>query len=156
MVVWNFIKSLFMPREMARHRFMPILVAICLFVCSSYLLLLPARNYYLHNTGKLVDKDNLYSLKSIRDIKEAAPASPDILDFEEEITSKGIKTESRVVVASHLGLYSIEVSNDFLGYIEKKNDSYYFNGVDNTSPQTIGLSLTPSITIFPSSEVTVG
>ena len=138
MVVLNFIKSLFMPREMVRHRFMPILVAICLFVCSSYLLLLPARHYYLHNAGKLVDKENIYSLQSIRDIKTSAPVNADILDFEEEITSKGIYTINRAVTASKLGLYSIEVSNDFLGYIEKKDGCYYYNGeetdiiIDNT------------------------
>ena len=114
MVVWNFIKSLFMPREMARHRFMPVLVAICLFVCSSYLLLLPARYYYLHNTTKLVDKNNLFYMQSIRDLDRYGVNSPDILDFKEEFINKNITTENGKVKANHLGLYSIELSDDFM------------------------------------------
>ena len=131
MVVWNFIKSLFIPKYMARNRFMPVLVAICLFVISTYLLLIPARYYYLHNTKKLVDNNNLYYLQAIRDIDTFAPSNDSIKDFENELIKKGIYTERGVVNATHLGLFEIEVDDSIIGYIEKK-DTFYFNGVDTT------------------------
>ena len=131
MVVWNFIKSLFIPKYMARHRFMPILVAIWLFVISTYLLLLPARYYYLHNTKKLVDNNNLYYLQAVRDIEKFAPSNDAIKDFENELIKKGIYTESGNVGATHLGLYEIEVDDNIIGYIEKK-DTFYFNSLDTT------------------------
>ena len=129
MVVLNFIKSLFVPKDMARHRFMTVLIAICLFVCSTYLLLLPTRYYYLHNTSKLVDNNNLYYLQSIRDLDLVAPGNPDILDFENEFVGKGLYTEKNKLKASHLGLYEISTSDDFIGYLQKIDGIYYYNGV---------------------------
>ena len=132
MAVLDFIKSLFIPKYMARHRFMPILVAICLFVVSTYLILLPSRYYYLHNAKKLVDNTNLYYLQAIRDIDRNAPVNDSIKTLDNEIASFGLYYDSGKIKANHLGLYDIEVSNDFLGYIEKKNNvAYYINGEDS-------------------------
>ena len=130
MAVLNFIKSLFLPKHMAKYRFMTVLIAICLFVVSTYILILPARYYYQHNTTKLVDNNNLYYLQSVRDIDRFAPTNESITSFEEEIVTKGIYGESGNVKASHLGLYSLEVSGDVLGYVEKKDGHYFYNSID--------------------------
>lgn len=143
MVVINFLKSLFIPKHMAKYRFMNVLIAICLFVISTYLLLLPARYYYLHNTQKLVDKDNLYYLQSVRDIEKYAPANDSIKDFSAEIVNKGIAVDKNSVSATHLGLYEISLSDDFLGYVEKKNGNYYFNNTDT------GIAITDTARDYP-------
>lgn len=130
MFIIDFLKSLFIPKYMQKNRYMSILIAICIFVCSTYLLLLPARWYYNHNTTKLVNNDNIYYLQSIRDISANTQGNDDITDLVNEISNKGIALVGNKVTSTHLGVYDVNISNDYLGVISKNNGNWYFNNVD--------------------------
>ena len=121
----DFLKSIFIPRRMSKHRFMSLFVAIALFVCSTYILVIPAKSYYNNNTLNMVNEQNLASLQTIRDL----PRSGDITFFVNEIKSKELVTEKGILYANNLGVKDIEVSGNVIGYLTKNiEDNYwYFN-----------------------------
>ena len=122
----EFLKSIFIPRRMSKHRYMSIIIAICLFICSAYILVLPAKSYYNKNTIDMVNEQNLASLQVIRDL----PRGGDITDFVNDIKSKELVTEKSILSANNLGVNKINVSGNAIGYLQKNiEDNYwYFNG----------------------------
>lgn len=123
----EFLKSLFIPRSMAKHRFMSIFIAICLFVCSTYILVLPAKSYYNKNTMDIVNEQNLASLQAIRDLPRAGE---EFTEFVNDIKDKGLVTDKSVLSATNLGVKEIEVSGNIIGFLTKniEDNFWYFNG----------------------------
>ncbi len=84
MVVVNFLKSLVMPTRMAKYRYISILVSVCIFILSSYLLAIPAKHYITNNIDEMVSEQNYLSLQAIAQI----PYEPAVNAVIEEIQSK--------------------------------------------------------------------
>ena len=123
----DFIKSLFIPRKMSRHRYMSSFIAICLFICTTYLLVMPAKWSYRRNADAQINEQNLMSLQAIRDLPRTGE---DFTIFVNDIKSKDLKTEKGILTASNLGVKEISVSGNAIGYLTKnQEDNYwYFNG----------------------------
>lgn len=68
MAVLNFIKSIFIPKRMVKFRYMSILVAICIFIVASYIIVIPIKPYLNRNIDKMVSQNNYYYLKGITEI----------------------------------------------------------------------------------------
>lgn len=68
MAVLNFFKSLVIPSKMAKYRFMSILISICIFILSSYLLTIPVKPYLNRTLNKMVTENNYLYLQGINDI----------------------------------------------------------------------------------------
>ena len=123
----EFLKSIFVPRHMSKHRFMSVFIAICLFVCSTYILVIPARSYYNKNTLDMVNEQNLASLQSIRDLPRTGV---EFTEFVNDIKSKELVTENNILSAKNLGVFEIECVGNAIGYLQKNSDDnyWYFNG----------------------------
>lgn len=63
MFLINFIKSLFIPKRMAKYANMILLIAIAIFFIASYVLAYPASYHASHNRYELVDEQNAYYLQ---------------------------------------------------------------------------------------------
>lgn len=122
MKIIDFIKSLFFPREMKRHRYMSLLFAICLFVLEFYLIIAPASSYYTRNTHKLVEENNLYYLQSISQITE----TEELDNFVKELQDKGIRSGSEDITDSDLAFDSLAADESVLGIIKKDTESDYW------------------------------
>ncbi len=125
MKIIDFIKSLFFPREMKRHRYMSLLFAICLFVLEFYLIIAPASSYYKRHTHELVEENNLYYLQSISKMME----TEDLDKFVKELQSKGVRSGSEKITDSDLAFDSLKADNSVLGIIRKdaESDVWLFN-----------------------------
>jgi len=84
MVIINFLKSLVMPSRMAKYRYISILISVCIFILSSYLLAIPAKYYITNNIDEMVSEHNYLSLQAISKIRY----EPAINDVISEIQSK--------------------------------------------------------------------
>ncbi|MDD3123584.1 MAG: hypothetical protein PHC62_08760 [Candidatus Izemoplasmatales bacterium] len=84
MAVINFLKSLVMPSRMVKYRYISVLISVCIFILSSYLLALPAKYYITNNLDRMINEDNYMSLQAIKNI----PYEPAVNAVIEEIESK--------------------------------------------------------------------
>lgn len=140
----EFIKSIFIPRRMVKHRFMSVFIAICLFVCSTYILVMPAKWNYTKNADKNINENNLVSLQAIRDLPRAGE---EFTLFVNDIKSKGLVTEKGVLSASNLGIKSIEVSGNVIGYLTKNTDEnlWCYNGKNTEVAISDNSNNTPNV-----------
>lgn len=132
MKVIDFIKALFIPREMKRFRYMSVLFAICLFVLEMYLVLIPSSSYYKRNAHKMVEESDLYYLQSIANIKE----TEDLSSLVKELQSKKIRSGSENITNSDLAFDELNIKNDekSIGILSKnkENTDWYFNNKETT------------------------
>ena len=122
MKIIDFIKALFIPREMKRLRYMSVLFAICLFVLEMYLVMSPANSYYKRTTHDLVEKNDLYYLHSVLDIKE----TEDLSLLLKELQSKKIRSGSVELTDCDLAFDDLSVdkaSNQAIGILQKNKDN---------------------------------
>ena len=68
MAVLDFLKSLVLPRKMARFRGMYVIISICIFILASYLLTIPVKPYLRHYYDKMISENNYQYLQGIKDI----------------------------------------------------------------------------------------
>lgn len=124
MNILEFIKSLFFPRLMKRHRYMSLLIAICLFILEMYLIVAPSNYYYINHTHDLVVESDLYYLQSILNISE----TEEFDNLVKELQSKAIRSGSVDLINHDLKFDSI-VSKDSIGVIsiDKSTNTYLFN-----------------------------
>ena len=121
MKVIDFIKALFIPREMKRFRYMSVLFAICLFVLEMYLVLIPSSSYYKRNAHKMVEESDLYYLQSIANIKE----TEDLSSLVKELQSKKIRSGSENITNSDLAFDELNIKNDekSIGILSKNKEN---------------------------------
>ena len=147
--VINFIKSLFFPRMMSRHRNNSIIIAIVLAVLTVYLFMWPTQSYYKRNTHKLVLKENLESLQ----VFEYFPTTGENLqEFVGRINEKEIVLDSdNTIKCNNMGSKSatITTSNKLIGLVAKdyyNNGLWYFKTSTYSEAGVNEITQTPSIT----------
>ena len=72
--MFKFLKSLVLPRSMARHRNMSALFSVCIVVLTCYLFSLPVGNYYLDNKGIFLtfEEDYMVALTGVDESNQKA------------------------------------------------------------------------------------
>ena len=147
-IIFEFIKSLFIPRKMARHRNNSVVIAIVLAVLTVYLFMWPTQAYYKRNTHKLVLKENLESLQ----VLEYFPTSGEELDkFTSEINNKEIVVDKdKTISCNNMGskVASIKTSNKLIGLISKdyeNNGFWYYKNNEYSEAGAKEITQTPKV-----------
>jgi hypothetical protein len=148
MVIINFLKSLVMPSRMAKYRYISILVSICIFILSSYLLAIPAKYYITNHIDEMVNEQNYLSLQAIENI----PYEPDVNAVIEEIQSKECHAEYNEKNSFLLQCDNLALDEQGKGFYE--NEIVYVNDenitikirfvIDMFDPSTGGASYRPT------------
>lgn len=111
---------------MAKYRYISVLVSICIFILSSYLLAIPAKYYITNHIDEMVSDQNYLSLQAIENI----PYEPTVNAIIEEIQSKECHAEY-----DEENSFLLECDNLPLDEQEKafyENDIVYVNDQDIT------------------------
>ena len=144
--VFDFIKSLFVPKKMDRFRKMSLIISIIIFVLIVYLLLLPINFYFKHNVTKLVDKENLDYLQVL---SKFPTAGDELGGFIERIKEKEISLVNDDLVASNLGAKHAKVtpSGNLIGMIDYNYDknSWVYEDNNQVVTATSNVSSLPSV-----------
>lgn len=70
MFIVNFLKSLIIPSKMAKYRSMSLIIAIAIFLLSSYVLAFPQSYIISRDRYRLVDEQNAYLLQVFQELDE--------------------------------------------------------------------------------------